>query len=185
MVRTAIILDPIGGGGETADQERDRILQDLAEEGLETKLVHYGSNPLELPTTHIELLVVDYGALWQQGMGDWTRHLLQWADDHPGSLLVVWSSMTTDLFIQELAPFNDGTGSYEKAQLPGNLLPLHPGMTSRYRSGIDWDQYGDSIDWLENSWARIRNWFDVPDPEPKPLLKTPGRSSARPEADND
>lgn len=173
VVRTAIVLDPIGWSGATPDEERDQILEELRENDLEPKLVHYGHNPLDLPETQIDLLVVDYGALWQQGMGDWTRHLLRYAEDHPNSLIVVWTTMTVDLFVSELTPFNDATGWYEKATLPPNLVALHPGNSSPTRSGIDWDRYGDSVDWLDHSWNQIRSWFDAPDPAPKPKLKAP------------
>lgn len=163
--KVAVVIDNMGTWHETPDEERDQILKELAEDGLEPELVFYGNRPHDLPdTAEIDVLVIDYGALWQTDTSDWTRSLLTWADDHPSSAVLIWSSMTTDLVLGELrdryeAATPDDEQEYGSAWTPPwptNVRAMHSGSKFSARWGD-----GDSIDWLQGSSDWLRSWFGI------------------------
>lgn len=165
--RVGVCIDNMGTLGETPDQEREEILEDLGRLGLEPVLVFYGHDPMAIPfERQMDLLVVDYGIISiQGGADDWTRRLLQWADEHPGSVLLIWSSMTADGFVFELRD------SLER-QLGGQLeldddrewTPPWPANVRAYHTGNAWYAKwgdGDGVDWLRSSDEYLRSWFGV------------------------
>jgi len=163
--RTAIVLDT-SSYTTSVETERDEVLKDLRREGLDPEVVHYGHDPLQLPETQIDLLVVDYGALWQLDMGDWTRHLIRWADEHPSSLVVLWSGMTADFFVSEMGGMDELTGEFrDGATWPFNMRALHVGNTySALRRGdpLGWRAEGfDSFAWYGDSLSFIQKWFGI------------------------
>lgn len=137
-------------------------MPDLKKYGLDPHLVHYGHDPLQIPETRIDVLVVDYGALWQVDMGDWTRGLLRWADDHPSSLVLIWSSMTADFFVDELRDKVIGSfGSSDSdwaPPWPNNLRAMHMGSKLYAKWGD-----GDGVDWYGASVDFVSSWFGVGD----------------------
>lgn len=162
--RVGVCVDSMGSFHETPDDERDKILKDLRDDGLDPELVFYGHDPLAIPfEQHIDALVVDYGIIAAQGGGDdWTRHLLRWADEHPGSLLLIWSSMTADGFVYELRDALEREGGRVDdgrewtPPWPANVRAMHPGGDFLAKWGD-----GDSIDWLRASTDYVRGWFGI------------------------
>lgn len=165
--RVGVCIDNMGTMGQTPDEERDEILQDLARLGLEPELVHYSHDPLSIPfEKQIDLLVVDYGIIAIQGHGDdWTRRLLQWADEHPGSVLLIWSSMTADGFVHELRDsLERQLGKQLELDSDAEWAPPWPANVRAYHVGNKWYAKwgdGDGVDWLRSSDEYLRSWFGV------------------------
>lgn len=161
-VKTAIVLDNIGTWGNTPEEERDEILKELRDDGVDATLVHYGNDPLDIPETQIDCLIVDYGALWQNGMQDWTKGLLTWAEDHPGSLVLIWSSMTADMFVNELrdtTPDDNVTSDADwTPPWPANMRAMQMGNTY-YAKWVEEGQ--DGVDYLIASREFMQAWFGV------------------------
>lgn len=165
--RLAVVIDDMGTLHETPDEELDGILKDLRDDGLEPELVHYGHDPVAIPDTQIDLLVVDYGVIATK-TSDWTRHLLRWAEDHPGSLLLIWSSMTADGFVEELREVIErgGQSVYDDGRewtppWPANVRAVHSGNKWYAKWGD-----GDGVDWLRASSEYVRAWFGLTEPTP-------------------
>lgn len=165
--RVGVCIDNMGTFGETPDEERDSILKDLTRLGLEPELVFYGHDPLAIPfERQIDLLVVDYGIIATQGgADDWTRRLLQWADEHPGSVLLIWSSMTADGFVLELRDaLEREMGKQLELDSDGEWTPPWPANVRAYHTGNRWYAKwgdGDGVDWLRSSDEYLRTWFGV------------------------
>jgi hypothetical protein len=105
----------------------------------------------------VDLLIVDYGGLgYGQAMDDETRMLLRWADEHPGTLVLVWSSVAADEIAHELTQdrYDDESGERVLPTWPGNVRSWHMGVAF----GL-WPRTGDSIDWLIDSGKVVRQWF--------------------------
>lgn len=155
MTKVATVLDPEGTWGATPEDERVEIMKDLTRWGLSVQDVGHWSRLRQVPPeTEIDLLAIDYGALWQNGsyMDDESHDLLRFVEDHPGTLVVLWSSMTADGVINVMADFDDTVGWWKDAEWPPNLIPLHAWVN--YRK----PRPASSIDWLEKSIERIRAW---------------------------
>lgn len=156
-ISTAIILDNLGTFAKGPDKERDDILEELRKDGLDIDLRFYGHLFSQLPQEQgYDLVIVDYGALWQMNMEDQSKLVVQWAEDHPGSLVMLWSTLTVEMIVDDvLSPFDDSTGWYKKAEFPHNLRPYHAPNTLRNRMQ-EWEEdkwiYGDKF---------LKSWFGV------------------------
>lgn len=168
--RVAIVLDNLGTFHETPDEERDKILDDLRDEGLDPELVFYGHGPGQLPDTQIDLLVVDFGALWQTPTEDWTSFVIRWADDHPGSLVMLWSGMTADAVGNAMSEraYTYGESMAKWAAWPDNVRALHSGASW----DIDWKEADDDggVGWYGRSLSKLQVWFGV-DPAETPKMR--------------
>lgn len=165
-VTTAIFNDERGTMHYTPDEERDEIVSELGNEGIKAVVTWYGHEP-PLPDS-AELLVVDFGALWQSSiLDDWTRDVIRWAEDHPGSLVMLWSGMTADEFGRELserARRAYGRSIDKWAAWPDNVRALHPG----HDYNVDWgdDAGKDGVDWLQDSFDKLTRWFAIEKDQP-------------------
>lgn len=97
-MRVAIVTDD----GATQD-EADFMLAVLAEAGLpmEFRVVARGRGLHQVKDIPADLLILDYGgaAAFNRGMLQWQLEAAgQYAEDHPGTLLIVWSSHTSTYY---------------------------------------------------------------------------------------
>lgn len=164
--RVAILIDEFST--DSPEAEKADILKDLTRQGLEPDLVWFGHQPPLPDTTQVDLLVVDFGALgggYLTGNGPsltqrWTDFVIHWAEDHPGTLVMLWSGMTADYIVDGLAP-KDADG-YAKsmadwADWPDNVRALHSGNSW----SANWKLYGSGVDWLQASHEKLRSWFNI------------------------
>jgi len=105
-VRTAILLDP--SWSITQEEEIKAILDDLRRwlgRG-RIKMVAVANGFHVLKDKDFELLVIDYGGLAAHGSWDsaaWQlRCVLEWARDHPGGLVVLYTGYTRRVYEGEL-----------------------------------------------------------------------------------
>ena len=109
-IRVGIITDiPIT---KTPEEEREEILLELSNMGLEISSVVAGFDVLEVLESRPDLLIVDYGGMSTSGAGDGAayniRHICNWASEHPGRLVVLWTYFTGALYGSEMeAQFGD------------------------------------------------------------------------------
>lgn len=168
--KVAILIDNLGTFGETPDEEREDILRDLRKEGLDPSLVWYGNRPPVPAEIEIDLLVVDFGAItasFSGGYKDWTGEVIGWAEDHPGSLVLLWSGMTADAVGYEYMDRQNYQDSMEKwAAWPDNVRSMFAGLSYQ----MDWEKDGDSVDWLSASYTKLQTWFDI-DPTRTPAVR--------------
>lgn len=156
MISTAIILDNLGTFTESPDQERDKILEELKKIGLDIDLKLYDHLFTQIkPEDSYDLVICDFGALWQTDMSHESRYIMEWVEAHPSSLVMLWSSLTAEIIIaDELSPFNDKSGWYDSLDFPYNLRPYYPPSYTRNRVKSGWLKegwvYGDKF---------LREWF--------------------------
>ncbi len=157
-IRTGIINDPISSLGQTDQEERDTIARFLREEGLDIDLVCEGNGMHVVQGKHLDLLIIDYGGM-SYGAGDtaeWqVRAACEWAENHPGSLLVLWTDFTIRIYEWELK---------EQFGERDNIM-LH----------------STKLDEIDESWLRLRGWFGAqkPDNDARGGLIVPDRKQRR------
>lgn len=98
IFRTICIFDPM-----SADDETQNALDQLKFSGINTELVAEGMGVHELNSRDgIDLVVFDYGGMSIMGARDTslaqTRAMYEWAENHPSSLVLIWSAYTADLY---------------------------------------------------------------------------------------
>lgn len=113
MIRISIVTDfPMHC---PAEEEREEIANELRGWLGETELVYAGFNLLEACNKMPDLLLLDYGGAYTTGTSDTIgynlRYARQWAEDHPGKLLVLWTRFTGDAYKveaeEELGPLDN------------------------------------------------------------------------------
>ena len=109
-VRALVVLDAIGGGGKSADDEFGEVLEHYAEiHGLwldarraETFNPHGGA------VDGCDLVIFDWGgaSIGNDMMLHQMRWLVQWAEDHPSALIVIrsmaWSALEGEIEAEQL-----------------------------------------------------------------------------------
>lgn len=102
MIETGIICDPVSANVEADQKEIELCLREF---GLPINVVLRGIGMHQVGNRRLDLLIIDYGALsfGAHSTGEWQiRAACQWADNHPGSLLVLWTWFTQQLYEREL-----------------------------------------------------------------------------------
>ncbi len=104
-IKTAIILDPMAGGGWTAEEEFqyhvDRVNKDLAPRFLDAYSAH---STLQIKDG-TELVLFDYGGMLPGCDGlvrSQCESIVEWAKEHPSALVIVISSFTYQMHIDPL-----------------------------------------------------------------------------------
>lgn len=105
MKQVVIITDPFTD--ETPEQEAQHIMDELENNGLGCDKVISGEGAYVLeehPNT--DLVVIDYGGISLGGAYDTAvsnvRYVCQWAEDHPNSVLIIWTEFTRSMYQDEL-----------------------------------------------------------------------------------
>ncbi len=102
MIETGIICDPVSNDVEDDWKEIEERLR-LFELPIDVVLRGVGMH--QIKDRSLDLLVIDYGAmsLGASSTGEWqVRSACEWAENHPGSLLVIWTWFTQRLYEREL-----------------------------------------------------------------------------------
>ncbi len=102
MIKIGIICDPV-----SADIDRDfvEIEERLNLLELPIKISMRATGMHEARDRRFDVLIIDYGAMsfGAQSTGEWQiRAACEWAENHPGSLLVLWTWHTQRLYEREL-----------------------------------------------------------------------------------
>jgi len=104
-IRVGIIADGL------IDRELDDIefivMDNLLEEmSVDAKVVLKTHDVADIDTKRVDLLILDYGGIAAHGAWDIAatnvRHVIQWAQDHPSSALLLWTDFTRKVYENEV-----------------------------------------------------------------------------------
>jgi hypothetical protein len=102
-MKTKIIVDPMGVGGLTPEQEieQHKIKFSALIYPLELEIIDSSFSPVIPDGT--ELVIYDFGGMLPGTslMEDNARYVVKWASDHPNSLVVVVSDYTYNVYIKQ------------------------------------------------------------------------------------
>lgn len=102
-VKVGIVNDFMAYMGLSVEEERHEIVVELRKNycGNVDAVVVWGAEIPDFESMpEVDLLVIDYGALWQSSglVEDFSRRVRRWADEHPGKLVVLWTSFTSSIY---------------------------------------------------------------------------------------
>lgn len=101
--------DPCAERAEIAEQFQ-RQLESVVNEPLNVEVKATGRGIHEVKDVIVDVLILDYGAA-QFGateMGRWqSRDARKWAEDHPGKILLLWTSFTKQLYETEWSQYDN------------------------------------------------------------------------------
>lgn len=104
-VRVGVLNDAVAGFYETAEDERLQILKELRASWAgnlpEAEIVWSASDPALLgDAPSLDILVVDYGALWQNpdAIEHYGRLVRRYADNHPSAIILLWTEHTARVY---------------------------------------------------------------------------------------
>lgn len=104
-VKIAIVVDSMGDFDLTPEQEIEEIVEFLAVKCFPVKLVAGGEHMGVIDGKSIDLLIIDYGGLMVGAHGvqiSQIRGACEWAENHPGKIMIIWSNFTREIYIDEL-----------------------------------------------------------------------------------
>jgi hypothetical protein len=157
MINVGIVVDWMGSGDFTAEEEIDEIMKRLGSwlKGASLKLAAHSYSVHQSTKEHIDLLVLDYGGVLP-GADDMVnsqmREAKEWAENHPSGLLFLYTDYTRQLYEAEI----------------GSELDEINNVVFRHQE--------DSI--FEGLVGRMRRWFGLPEEpnsEAHDHLIAPGR----------
>jgi hypothetical protein len=110
IVRIAIVTDvycddPNAERQEIVTQFKGQLEDELDGDQVDVRVVASGRGVHEVADKNVDVLILDYGAatfgsrdmgIWQVGDG------CRWAEEHPGRVLLLWTSFTNQLYKDEL-----------------------------------------------------------------------------------
>jgi hypothetical protein len=161
-VRTAIITDE--SWDPTDEEERATAVEQLHRHGIEPTVVYSGRDFSRIPGLNVDLLVVDFGGLaasYGSPVGDYSRSVMAWADEHPSSFVLLWSTMTSDIIASMLRDgmpdggFDDTKGWWDPVEWPANVRALDTGWAREAYGKV---KFGD---WRRESWTRAKAWLGL------------------------
>ena len=145
-LKIGLLLDAIGGGGRTPSEECADIISELAElGGLPAKAVWAGTKASDgLAEADLDLLVFDYGAMWQHEeiLFREIDAVQAWAREHPGKVALLWSGFTCWVYAEAEKTF---------AHLD-NVWYRYAGEAGSMRA----ERAGSP-----DLWTKLRNWYGV------------------------
>src|SRR5208282_193131 len=170
-IKTAIWVDPMGSMSETPEGQVQRCTEVYAEE-LGVKLdVHMQSHVggIEVGT---DLVLFDYGGmmLGNNLAEDNSRDLLQWAEDHPSSLVVIISDFTYDrafrYAIEEHLGLENVASSYQKPEGERHKTPIHNIVVEHCQEHFIPQWFRDAHGCIADDWKRTTGEVVTTLPEP-------------------
>ena len=112
-IKTAWVNDPVGSLGRTSTEEmiedRDMLARSL---GYEIDVTKHANSMADVQGQHFDLLVFDYGgAANSYGKSAWDEFdaVIAWAEDHPGTLVLIYSSFSGNMYRNLLQGRADST----------------------------------------------------------------------------
>lgn len=173
-IKTAIWVDPFGGGGMTAEEQVAHEKESMESE-LGVKLdVHTPNNSGQIEEG-TDLILFDYGGMMMGNSlcEDNSRALIRWAEDHPSSLVVIISTFTYDnAFRYEIAEhlgLDSVPYHYNKPEGEKHKTPIH---------NITIQSYGPGENFIPNWFREAHNCKPYDDPwpvktKPEPVMTEP------------
>lgn len=168
MIKTLIVTD-YAGSAIKPEQEADEIATYFGDyHGLYLNYTHSTSVHVASERSP-EFIIMDYGGIMPGSDNDvWQlRQLCEWAESHPGKLVLIWTSFTSRVWKFEL--------ENEFGHLDNVLhwKPVRSDGSTQYDILTDvWEKYEDEL--VE----KIRQWYGQPpksmEVQPK-IENTPGR----------
>lgn len=144
LIKTAFVFDE--SGNMSPEDEANLAVDELTSFGIDVSVSGIGSTMMDIYRDSFDLLIIDYGGLSTMGgshaeMQVWSA--CNYAENHPGSLVVLWSKYTERVYRGELA---------ETFGHLGNVL-------------LRFEQHESAYDFSEDSSRRfkerIQAWFEV------------------------
>jgi len=112
-IRTAWVNDRVGSLGRSSAEEMEEERPQLAEAlGYQINVVRHSNTMADVKET-IDLLVFDYGGAanaYGESVWDEFDAMVTWAEDHPGALVLLYSSFTSRMYGELLRSKADDTG---------------------------------------------------------------------------
>jgi sugar/nucleoside kinase (ribokinase family) len=104
-LKVIVVNDFMGSSIASTEEEVVGILGELEENGIPVELKsHFDYFPEDLEIKPADIFVLDFGGLLPGAdslIVDAVRSAAEWAENHPGKLLVLWSSFTTQWYMNE------------------------------------------------------------------------------------
>ncbi len=104
-IRIAIVVDSMAGFVITPEQEIEEIIEFLTVKCFPISLVAGGEHMGIIDGKSVDLLIIDYGGLGPGAGGlavSQIRAACEWAENHPGKIMIIWSNFTREIYIDEL-----------------------------------------------------------------------------------
>ena len=104
-IKVGIVVDSRGGFDLTPEEEIEEIIKFFAMFDIPVKLVASGEHMGVINRKNIDLLILDYGGMLPGAYGvqvSQIRAACEWAENHPGKIMIIWSSHTREIYIDEL-----------------------------------------------------------------------------------
>ena len=138
-VRVGLVMDPASSLGRTHEEEVEDTLEQitwLLE--LKLELVVEGTGMHKIPDdAGLDLLVIDYGGMSGYGGSDTAQRQIgracEWAEEHTGSLVLLWTWHTQAIYQNELRrEFGDAI----------NIKPYYAGSGNNHDEIRSWFAFG-------------------------------------------
>jgi ABC-type transport system substrate-binding protein len=108
--KVAIVVDSLASTSETVEEQIEGIVDHLRYIGVDVTLTYSGTDIWDFTDKqkHVDLLIIDYGGLWATpGISDSVavdpiREACEYAENHPSTLLVIWTFFTKQAYEFEL-----------------------------------------------------------------------------------
>lgn len=96
---------------QTPEQELETIIMSLELEGLEPEIVGDSPSPIDFADRQFDVLIIDYGGMAASGAGGFAlhnlRYALNWVENHPSVVVLVWTHYTEELARELYDDFSD------------------------------------------------------------------------------
>ena len=105
-IKVGIVVDSMAGFDLTPEEEIEEIMEYLMIGAkLPVQLVAGGEHMGVINRKSIDLLIIDYGGMLPGAYGvqvSQIRGACEWAENHPGKIMIIWSNFTREIYIDEL-----------------------------------------------------------------------------------
>lgn len=138
-IKVGIVVDCTGGWDTTPEQEIEEIMEFLIVGAkLPVWLAASGEHVGVVEGKSVDLLIIDYGGLMPGAYGVQVSQIEQaceWAKEHPGKIMIIWSSHTREIYIDELE------------SVFGNLGNVRFRFKSRFGSDLHTEMFDELKTW--------------------------------------
>lgn len=130
-IKTVIIVDPMGSGSEEPKEEIASIIDTLTNDwNLPIDVIAAGEGALTLEDQNADLVIIDYGGmLGRNTTNSNIRYVLEWASNHPGKLVILWTEFTYQIyhceFSEEFSDRDNILCRYSEGHLNGILSEMY------------------------------------------------------------
>jgi len=124
-LRLAIIVDPMGWSQQGPDEEIEQMVETLEDVSrIKMNLIASGQGAQVIAGKNLDLVVIDYGGMGY-GSGDTAKaqisYVYNWAEDHPKSLLMVWTPYTADIYKEVEEEFGELSNVFLAAGIDSDI----------------------------------------------------------------